>query len=91
MTPTKKGFRLSTGKEFYANRNILGLGPVGEYESRLSLTFGYDGGVSEDQEPNEYAENKPFTPEERNEVAEYMIALWREWAALPPEPAESTE
>ena len=87
MEPTDKGFKLSTGKEFYANLSILGLGPKREYEDRLGLTYGYDGGVSEDREPNEFAENAPFTPAERREIADYMIALWQEWAALPPEDA----
>lgn len=86
MEPTKYGFKLSTGKEFYANRSILGLSPeLGEYRNRLYITEGYDGGVAEDRAPSEYSENPPFTSEERHEIAEYMAALWRQWAEQPPE------
>ena len=33
------------------------------------ISEGYDGGVYDE-----------FTPEERAELAEYMIGLWRQWA-----------
>ena len=54
-------FKLSTGKEFYAHGNILGLcDDVG------SIYTGYDGGE----------DVKKFTKEEQIEIAEYMIDMW---------------
>lgn len=83
MEPTGDGFKLSTGREFDANRSILGIDPT---ELPLRLTEGYDSSVRED-EPD-YVNDKSyrddaFTPAERQEIAEYMIALWRQWASQP--------
>lgn len=83
MTPADDGFTLSTGREVYANCGILGL-ERDDDDGRLRLAYGYDGHVLEDQP--DYREGRPmpckdaFTPEERAEIAEYVIALWREWA-----------
>lgn len=62
-------FVLNSGKRIYANMGILGLSALKEYS--LTLFEGYDGnnGLCED-----------YTPEERKEIAEYMISLWKEWA-----------
>lgn len=81
MEPTEDGFKLGSGKEFYANRSILGLARGDD--GRLSMTYGYDGGVAEDDGLNEFAENAPFTPEERMEILGHMIGLWTEWAKQP--------
>lgn len=60
---------LSTGREMYAHGGIIGLGPDCSYPDQLVASYGYDGGLEED-----------FTPEERQEIAEYMINLWKKWA-----------
>ena len=65
MKKTDRGFILSTGKEFYANCNIIGINitELGE----LYISEGYDGGIDDGE----------FTKEERREVADYMIDLWK--------------
>lgn len=72
MIKTKDGFKLSTGKEFYAYRHTLGLSVVDN-----ELTFGFDGdgfnGSAELKEMN-------FTPAECREIADYMINVWNQWA-----------
>lgn len=67
MKKTGNGFRLSTGKEFYANRHILGLG---YFQKSLVIFEGYDGGV----------DAKNFSQEEKKEIAEYMIDLWKQFS-----------
>lgn len=64
MIQTEDGYKLSTGKEFYANCGILGLAPDGD------VTEGYDGTV---------AGRSEFTPDERREIADVMIKAWKEW------------
>ena len=54
-------FKLSTGKEFYAHGNILGL-----CDDVIAIYNGYDGGDDLDK----------FTKEEIAEIADYMIDLW---------------
>ena len=71
MIETKDGFRLTTGKEFYANGSILGLSPTS-----LDLCEGYDGIVEMDGAEPEGR----FTDAERQEIANYMISVWRAWA-----------
>lgn len=72
---SKDHFVLSTGKTIYANNAILGISAYPE--NKNALFYGYDGQVfdysyEEDEEP-------PFTTEERKEISEYMINLWKEW------------
>lgn len=74
MTPTKDGYVLSTGREFYANNGIIGLSP--EF-GRGALAEGYDGGIL--CEPNCWNEAQQWTAAERTELADYMIALWMKW------------
>ncbi len=57
---------LGTGRRFYANRGIIGLGPDG------GVSEGLDGGVDTDK----------FTPDERRELAEMMIARWRKFGGI---------
>ena len=56
-------FILSTGKEFYAHGNILGISESNDVEYFYN---GYDGG--------DYF--KDFTNEELKEIADYMIEQW---------------
>ena len=65
------GYRLTSGKTFYANGGILGLGP----DPDEFLSEGYDGGVSGE---------KDFTRDERREIASFMIMRWHEWGRRAP-------
>lgn len=76
---TRDGDRLvlASGRQFHAHSGILGL------SDKLVIMEGYDGGVREDRRPDadvDEDEDKPFTVEERAEIAAYMIALWQQWA-----------
>lgn len=67
-------FVLSTGKKIYANAGILGLSA----ETKESSLFqGYDS-IYDTSNEEECSFN--LTQEERKEIAEYMIDLWKEWA-----------
>ncbi len=68
-------YTLSTGRKFYANNGILGLGP--ELDDLLSE--GYDGTVWEDDERRD-PDYKTFTKAERREIAAAMIDRWKRWA-----------
>ena len=68
-------YRLKSGREFYANRWILGLAPDDD-----SLFHGYDG-EAWIYESHNYSQE--FTPEERKEIAEYMVRMWRAWGRAP--------
>lgn len=61
----------SSGRTAYCNAGIIGIDPD------LELSEGYDGGFSIDP-----YNTGPITPDERREMAEYMIDLWRRYAAL---------
>ena len=62
------GFKLSTGKSIYANRSILG---IGFHNGKITPFTGFDGGVDED-----------LTPEEKRELAEYAIGLWKKYGKI---------
>lgn len=66
------GFMLSTGRHFSVSEG--GLSPADGHE----LSYGYDDWVH--QSANDL-KHPFFTPEERREIAEYMIAKWQAWAA----------
>lgn len=80
MTRTKDGYQLSTGREIYANRGILGITP----DDPLVCSEGYAGGVyvSESDEDCLKDEEPKLTREERAEIADYMIALWQQFKAV---------
>ena len=61
-------YTLSTGKTFYANNGILGLGPADSL-----LSEGYDGMI-------EGGAREYFTREEKLEIMEEMISRWQAWA-----------
>jgi len=59
-----------TGRRFFANNGIVGLGPeLGR------LSHGYDGSGPDD-----------LTPAEKREIALEMIARWSTWGGLTPAP-----
>ena len=59
-------YELSTGRQFYANRGILGLGTRPGSDD-WSVFEGYDGGVDVDG----------WNPAEYQELADHMIEQWR--------------
>ena len=74
---------LSTGKKFRANGGILGLTLTDLREWRV-LFDGYDGTVLDPESTDPLA--PIFTPAERREIADRMIARWNCWADdLPPQ------
>lgn len=68
-------YRISTGKEFYANRGILGLNIEEDKVFGSYLYDGYDGFNWTDGSKN----SLELTQEERKEIADYMINLWKQW------------
>jgi hypothetical protein len=69
------GFRLSTGRTFYAYGCRLSLGhedfPQCEYGSDGTIWESYTYKRGSSRTPEEF-----FTAAERTEIADYMIALW---------------
>lgn len=59
------GFRLSTGRDFYACGNLLSV--YERYAGEWTVSYGSDGSVDTDE----------WTPAEREELADYMIAQWQ--------------
>lgn len=72
---------LSSGRRFYAFGGNLSID--GEGDPAGSLLYGSDGGYDPDHCEN-YGTQKytPFTPAERKEIAEYVIAVWKKWAGI---------
>lgn len=64
MEFTNDGLRFSTGKEIYCSGGIVGIDPEN------CITQGSDSGLDEDE----------LTPEERVELAEFMIARWKQYS-----------
>lgn len=62
---------MSTGRTFYANRGIIGLGPD------LDVSYGYDGSFP--AWPRSWV-GECMTEEERQELAAYMIEAWKAFA-----------
>ena len=71
--------RLSSGREIYANNGILGMS-AGMAAEGIKYTDGYDGSTytRKSHDKDEYTDE--WTPAERQELAEYVIGLWRAWA-----------
>lgn len=72
-------YELSTGRQFYANRGLIGLAQNGSDDegatpSGFTVSYGYDGYV--DLDPFDEDE-RAWTVDERRELAEFMIAQWR--------------
>lgn len=65
----------STGKTVYAHMGIIGIRPS------LRVTEGYDGGFPAWQDGWGSGEGSALTPGERQELADFMIALWSEFRA----------
>jgi hypothetical protein len=70
---TMEGYRLSSGRFFNPNRRIVGINPD------LEIFGGYDSPVYMEPDPNVSPgeiSDLGWTPEEKSELADYMIALW---------------
>ena len=78
-------YRLSTGREFYAYRGIIGLSPdelEADATDGVRVFYGSDGDVrlanpKWDTDPESLSEN--WTTGERAELAHFMINLWQNW------------
>jgi hypothetical protein len=68
-------YRLSTGRQFEANRGIIGLAP--DFE----VSEGYDGELSEVRGEH-WDKAVRWTLTERVELADFMIAQWRAFRDL---------
>ena len=69
-------YRLSTGREVKANCGFIGLNHA------LSVAEGFDGSIYALAHDDWYDDDKDrWTPAERAELADYMIALWQRFKA----------
>ena len=59
---------LPSGKSFHANHGLVGI------NSKLEVSEGYDGML------DDY--DNYLSPQERRELSEYMIDLWRKFGAI---------
>ncbi len=78
MKRERDTYILSTGRRFHCFDGRLSLGPGDD-----GLMSGYDNPTAIEEPNGDLAEDmdgwRP-TPEERREIAEHMIALWKAWA-----------
>ena len=76
---------LSTGRDIYAHLEIFGIDPDGEvyggYDNRLWPDGSWD---YDPNDPTHTPDEKPWTPEERREVALAMIERWSKFGGLLP-------
>jgi hypothetical protein len=72
----RNNYRLSSGREFYANNGIVGI------SSELDVSEGYDGGITIEGLPNFPSGwiQTPWTCAELCDFADYMIELWEKFA-----------
>jgi hypothetical protein len=76
---------LKSGREFWPNCGIIGINEKGE------MFAGYDNPLEGVEIPSDHVSRTPagdydaaleharFTPEERHEIADEMIARWKAW------------
>lgn len=70
-----RGYTLATGKKIYSNQCIIGINPLCE-----TIYEGYDGIIDRlEWNPDTNQEEHQLTDEERIEVAEYAIELWKQY------------
>jgi hypothetical protein len=62
---------LTTGRRFYCFMGLIGL------NDEMLITEGFDDKVRLEGQPGE--DRPHFTPQERTEIADYMIALWNNY------------
>lgn len=84
MALTKTGpeqFTLSTGKTISPYQLVIGIAENSVEHSDfpgLVAFEGYDSTLG----PDEYILGHEWTPEERKEIAEYCISLWKRWGGI---------
>lgn len=66
----------SSGKEISVNGGVIGI------NEHLDIHGGYDNGIPLQEFDDDQNEILLFTKEERQELASYMIELWKEFGAL---------
>ncbi len=71
-------FELSGGRRFNANKSLIGIGPetIGEGNYPPGVCEGYDGTLFYESE-EEYPQAWRWTSQEKVELADYMIELWK--------------
>jgi hypothetical protein len=65
-------YTLSTGKQFHASNGVLGTSPYYTHNNRPVICAAYAS--------HAFRHHEEFTVEERQEIAKYMIDVWRNWA-----------
>lgn len=81
MKVKEDGFVLSSGREVYANRGIIGINP------ELEISEGYDSGIhlgpSYELKDGQVvkAPGSIWTADEKREMADYMMRLWAAFGA----------
>lgn len=80
MKATQDGLEFSTGKSVYINAGIIGLCIAGDNDNILSLSYGYDGGISLPEDTWASPQNR-LTPAECVELADEMLKRWAEFRA----------
>lgn len=74
-------YTLSTGRKFYAFWGLLSPFPESGIPKEGDIAYGLDSLAHVDDSYINYSgHNNGFTDEERQEIAEYMIGQWKEWA-----------
>ena len=81
MTRDGDKFTLSTGRTFSANCGYIGLA-WSSNRNEWTVSEGYDGRV-QFGDPTWEEPEAIWTESEKLELADYMIQLWREFAAKP--------
>ena len=79
MKPTKDGYILSTGKYISANNGIIGLSEPDE--DGWQVNEGYDGDISTYIDKYSKSKGGTLNPKECEELADYMIDLWKRFKA----------
>lgn len=75
MERTERGFRLSSGREVNPYLGIIG---IAKHPEGWFVGGGYDD-VLTSATVDAFEPENAWTPDERRELADYMIALWTEF------------
>ncbi len=80
----RDNYELSSGRRFSANCGIIGLSP-----EKLTVSEGFDGEIDIDGYPwEDFTDENRWTPAERAELADFMIAAWQRFKAATEPTAE---
>ncbi len=84
MERTAKGYRLTSGREVYANRGMIAISRAAD--GTFTVGEGYDGmilGATGEEYVEDGDEPTNWTREERLELAEHMVNMWRAYGEFP--------